>query len=122
MGLFAWFLREPGWVGPDVNKTDYVTKANQEGVPVADPGGLTPLHTLASWMGAHEVITCWPAVPTPSLYESLKLSVHLALGWGSPVPCLGFFGPLPFGIPLERVPTSGRVGAGVTSPTPQAAR
>lgn len=122
MGLFACFLREPGWVGQDVNKTDYVTKANQEGVPVADPGGLTPLHTLASWMGAHGVMTCWPADPIPSLYESLQLSVHLALAWGSPVPCLGFFGSLPFGIPLERVPASGRVEAGVPSPTPQAAR
>lgn len=50
-------LRKPGWVGRDVNKTDYVTKVNQEGVPVADPGGLTPLHTLASWMGAHEAMT-----------------------------------------------------------------
>ena len=117
MGLCAWFLRERGWVGRDVNKTDYVTKANQEGVPVADPDGLTPLHTLASWMGVHEVMTCWPTDPTPSLYESLKLSVHLALAWGSPVPCLGFYGSLPFGIPLERVPASGRVGAGVPSPT-----
>ena len=73
-------------MGRDVNKTDYVTKANQEGVPVADPGGLTPLHTLASWMGAHGVMTCWPADPTPSLYESLELSVHLALAWGSQSP------------------------------------